>query len=39
MLKRGVSPYHVCYVVDNLFMAYEEMADNVFKPLSAPAYI
>jgi len=42
MLKRGVSPYHVCYVVDDVHMAYEEMLNNdfmpLFKPVSAPAF-
>ena len=42
MLKRGVSPYHVCYEVDDVFAAYEEMLDNdftpLFKPVAAPAF-
>ena len=42
MLKRGVSPYHVCYVVDDVLAAYDEMLDNdftpLFKPVAAPAF-
>ena len=42
MLKRGVSPYHTCYMVDDVDAAYEEMLDNdftpLFKPVAAPAF-
>lgn len=42
MLKRGVTPYHTCYEVDDVNAAYEEMLDNdftpLFKPVSAPAF-
>ena len=42
MLKRGVSPYHTCYQVDDMASAYEEMLDNdftpLFKPVEAPAF-
>ena len=42
MLKRGVTPYHTCYVVDDIMAAYEEMLDNdftpLFKPVAAPAF-
>ena len=42
MLKRGVTPYHTCYVVDDVNAAYEEMLDNdftpLFKPVAAPAF-
>ncbi|MCR4602490.1 MAG: VOC family protein [Prevotella sp.] len=42
MLKRGVSPYHTCYVVDDIMAAYEEMLDNdftpLFQPVAAPAF-
>ncbi len=42
MLKRGVTPYHTCYEVDDINAAYEEMLDNdftpLFKPVSAPAF-
>jgi len=36
MLKRGVSPYHTCYEVDDINAAYEEMLDNDFTPLFEP---
>lgn len=42
MLKRGVTPYHTCYEVDDVKAAYEEMLDNdftpLFKPVAAPAF-
>lgn len=42
MLKRGVTPYHICYTVDDIKAAYEEMLDNdftpLFKPVVAPAF-
>ena len=42
MLKRGVTPYHTCYVVDDIMSSYEEMLDNdftpLFKPVAAPAF-
>lgn len=42
MLKRGVTPYHTCYVVDDIMVSYEEMLDNeftpLFKPVAAPAF-
>ena len=42
MLKRGVTPYHTCYEVDDVNAAYEEMLDNdftpLFEPVSAPAF-
>ena len=42
MLKRGVTPYHTCYVVDDVMASYEEMLDNdftpLFKPVAAPAF-
>ena len=42
MLKRGVSPYHICYTVDSMDSAYQEMLDNdftpLFKPVAAPAF-
>ncbi len=42
MLKRGVAPYHTCYLVDDVNAAYEEMLDNdftpLFKPVAAPAF-
>lgn len=40
--KRGPSPYHVCYEVDDIETSYEEMIDNdfmpLFKPVEAPAF-
>lgn len=42
MLKRGVTPYHTCYTVQDIMTAYEEMLDNdftpLFKPVAAPAF-
>lgn len=42
MLKRGVTPYHTCYLVDDINIAYEEMINNdftpLFKPVEAPAF-
>lgn len=42
MVKRGVTPYHTCYIVDDINEAYEEMLDNdftpLFKPVEAPAF-
>lgn len=42
MVKRGVTPYHTCYLVDDVKEAYEEMLDNdftpLFKPVEAPAF-
>lgn len=42
MLKRGVTPYHTCYVVDDIMSSYEEMLDNdftpLFMPVTAPAF-
>lgn len=42
MLKRGVTPYHTCYEVDDVNAAYEEMLDHdftpLFKPVAAPAF-
>lgn len=39
--KRGNGPYHLCYTVDDINAAYEELvADNwfpLFKPVEAPA--
>ncbi len=34
--KRGSSPYHVCYEVDDIDVCYEEMLDNGFMPLFMP---
>lgn len=32
----GVSPYHICYVVDDIMRAVEELYDEGFKPLFMP---
>lgn len=42
LLKRGVTPYHTCYALDDIKTAYEEMLDNdftpLFQPVPAPAF-
>lgn len=42
LLKRGVTPYHTCYALDDIEAAYEEMLDHdftpLFKPVPAPAF-
>ena len=42
MLKRGVTPYHTGYVVDDIMKAYDDMLDHdftpLFKPVAAPAF-
>ena len=39
--KRGNGPYHLCYAVDDIFTAYEELLSKdwlpLFKPVEAPA--
>ncbi len=41
LAKRGVGPYHICYAVDNVESAYNEMISQdwlpLFKPVAAPA--
>ena len=32
----GVSPYHMCYVVDDMMAAVEELYEEGFKPLFMP---
>lgn len=32
----GVSPYHICYVVDDMMAAVEELYEEGFKPLFMP---
>ena len=32
----GVSPYHICYVVDDIMQAVEELYEEGFKPLFMP---
>lgn len=37
VLKRsGVAPYHICYVVDDMMAAVEELYEEGFKPLFMP---
>jgi methylmalonyl-CoA/ethylmalonyl-CoA epimerase len=40
--KRGVTPYHVCYEVDDIDAEYDNMIANnwtaLFKPVEAPAF-
>lgn len=39
--KRGNGPYHLCYTVDDITSAYEELIEKdwlpLFKPVAAPA--
>ena len=32
----GVAPYHICYVVDDMMAAVEELYEEGFKPLFMP---
>ena len=34
--NNGVSPYHICYVVDDIMQAVEELYNDGFKPLFMP---
>jgi len=34
--NNGVSPYHICYVVDEIMQALEELYEEGFKPLFMP---
>ena len=42
LVKRGVTPYHVCYDVDDIEQEYEKMIKEnwtaLFKPVPAPAF-
>ncbi len=42
LAKRGVTPYHVCYEVDDIDSEYNNMIANnwtaLFKPIEAPAF-
>ena len=42
LTKRGVTPYHVCYEVDNIEQEYDELIAKdwtaLFKPVEAPAF-
>ena len=41
LAKRGVGPYHICYAVDDVESAYNEMISQdwlpLFEPVAAPA--
>lgn len=34
--NNGVAPYHICYVVDDMMAAVEELYEEGFKPLFMP---
>lgn len=34
--NQGVAPYHICYVVDDVMQAVEDLYDEGFKPLFMP---
>ena len=34
--NNGVAPYHICYVVDNVMQAVEDLYEEGFKPLFMP---
>ena len=36
MLKKGATPYHTCYTVENIQQAYDQLKDIGFTPLFAP---
>lgn len=36
MLKKGATPYHTCYTVENILQAYDQLKDIGFTPLFAP---
>ena len=42
LAKRGVTPYHTCYEVDDVEQEYEQLVQNnwtaLFKPVPAPAF-
>lgn len=42
LAKRGVTPYHPCYEVDNIYKEYEDLIamdwTALFKPVEAPAF-
>ena len=42
LTKRGVTPYHVCYEVDNIEQEFDELIAKdwtaLFKPVEAPAF-
>ena len=42
MLKKGATPYHTCYTVEDIQQAYEQLKDlgftPLFTPVAAPAF-
>lgn len=34
--KQGVAPYHICYVVEDIMQAVEDLYEEGFKPLFLP---
>ena len=36
MLKKGATPYHTCYTVENIQQAYDQLKEIGFTPLFAP---
>ena len=36
MLKKGTTPYHICYTVPDIHTAYEQMKELGFTPLFTP---
>lgn len=36
MLKKGTTPYHICYTVPDIHTAYEQMKEMGFTPLFTP---
>lgn len=34
--KQGVAPYHICYVVEDIMQAVEDLYEEGFKPLFMP---
>ena len=36
MLKKGVTPYHICYTVPDVQAVYEQLTDLGFTPLFTP---
>ena len=36
MLKKGTTPYHTCYTVEDIQQVYEQLQDLGFAPLFAP---
>jgi methylmalonyl-CoA/ethylmalonyl-CoA epimerase len=36
MLKKGTTPYHICYTVPDVQAVYEQLTDLEFAPLFTP---